>query len=68
MRQTILIAQPADVMVFHLAICRQCDGPDHVLPIPFEDPIEREKWAMAHTEGTSHFSVNFSTEIRINVT
>ena len=42
--------------VFYVLICRLCGDPDKPLPMPFESPAERGKWAAAHTAGTGHDS------------
>ncbi len=31
--------------MFYLLVCRECDDPERPLPIPFESPAERGKWA-----------------------
>ena len=40
--------------MFYLLACRQCGDPDRPLPIPFESPAARGKWASGHTAGTGH--------------
>jgi hypothetical protein len=39
---------------FYLLVCRQCGDPERSLPIPFDSPAERGKWAAEHTSGTGH--------------
>ena len=42
--------------VFYALVCRLCGDPKKPLPMPFESPAERGKWAAAHTAGTGHDS------------
>lgn len=39
---------------FYLLVCRDCGDPDRPLPIPFESPAARGKWASEHTRATGH--------------
>jgi hypothetical protein len=48
--------QAASGKVFYVLICRECGDPDKPLPMPFESPAERGKWAAAHTAATGHDS------------
>jgi hypothetical protein len=41
-------------LIFYIIFCRKCDNPNWPLPIPFESPEARVKWATAHTAGTGH--------------
>lgn len=36
---------------FFLAVCHDCQP---VLPVPFSDEAERDKWLEAHVKGTGH--------------
>ena len=40
--------------VFYVLVCRLCGDPDNPLPMPFESPAERGKWAAGHTAATGH--------------
>lgn len=43
-----------DDEVFYLLVCRECGDPERPLPIPFESPAARGKWAAEHTQATGH--------------
>ena len=47
---------PACLGVFYVLVCRLCGDPAKPLPMPFESPAERGKWAAAHTAATGHDS------------
>lgn len=40
--------------MFYLLACRECGDPERLLPIPFESPAARGRWATEHTAGTGH--------------
>ena len=40
--------------MFYLLACRDCGDPERPLPMPFESPADRGKWATAHTTATGH--------------
>ena len=61
MKQIIVMNQSTDVMVFHIAECQICTP---VLPMPFDDRVERDVWLAAHSSATDH-AVRVKTEIRI---
>ena len=42
--------------VFYVLVCRLCGDPKRPLPMPFESPAERGRWAAAHTAATGHDS------------
>jgi hypothetical protein len=42
--------------MLYLLLCRECGDPERPLPIPFESPAERGKWAAEHTQATGHDS------------
>lgn len=60
MERHLLIQAKADVVVFHVAACQDCQ-----LPIPFYNASERDVWMQRHIEGTGH-KVHEATEIRIS--
>lgn len=39
---------------WYILCCRECDGDGDPLPIPFETPEGRGRWASEHTKGTGH--------------
>lgn len=39
---------------FCLLVCHECGDPERPLPIPFDSPAERGKWAAEHTRATGH--------------
>lgn len=39
-------------MKFYVLVCRQCGDGD--LPMPFDSPEARGRWASEHTKGTGH--------------
>lgn len=41
-------------MFYYLLLCRDCGDPERPLPIPFESPAARGKWAAEHTASTGH--------------
>jgi hypothetical protein len=51
-RSFTAIAEPADVVVWYLAICHRCGGED--LAEPFRDEDERDEWATKHVAETGH--------------
>jgi hypothetical protein len=45
---------PEPAGTFYVIVCRLCGDPDRPLPMPFNSPAERGKWAAGHTAGTGH--------------
>ena len=39
--------------MFYVLVCRDC-GDGDMLPMPFESPQARGKWAAEHTRATGH--------------
>jgi hypothetical protein len=38
--------------IFYVLVCRECGDGD--LPMPFDSPVARGRWASEHTKGTGH--------------
>lgn len=62
MKQVHIIMGEATVDVFHIAGCKECEP---ILPIPFNNAVDRNVWAALHIAATGH-TVTVVTEIRIN--
>ncbi len=64
MRQTITINEPAEVTIFHMAVCVNCDDGRNLLPIPFAVKSERTDWVRTHFAASGH-DIRELTEIRV---
>lgn len=60
-KSTFLLQGPADVDVYHLAGCHDCEPS---LPQPFAVRSDRDVWVAEHHISTGH-RVSLGTEIRI---
>ena len=45
---------PQQQQMFYVLVCRDCGDGDDMLPMPFESPQARGKWAADHTRATGH--------------
>lgn len=39
---------------WYVLFCQDCDDASYLMPIPFETPEARGKWAAEHRAGTGH--------------
>lgn len=46
--------EPAAPRKWYVIFCRDCDEGGSPIPIPFETPEARGRWAAEHKRGTGH--------------
>ena len=59
------VTTPSDDAPFYMLACLECGNPERPLPMPFDSPAERGKWASAHTRATGHDRWRVWTEVRM---